>query len=177
MAEFRLETERLVLRAWRDDDRDHFWAMTRDSEMMRHLQPLTREQSDGAIDRQIAHQSEHGHCFWVVERKRDASAIGYCGVIPPRAPTFACELGWRFRSSVWGQGYACEAALATLDWVWTNLEAKSVVAVTNPVNSRSWGLMLRLGMARNPDEDFECPDVPANDPLRHCMVYRIERPA
>lgn len=171
-----IETERLRLRVWRNDDRDHFWEMTRDIEMMRHLFPLDREKSDAAVDRQLAAQAEHGYCNWVVERKADTRTIGYCGVIPPRAPAFEHELGWRFESACWGQGYAREAAQTVIDWVWANLDAQTVVAITNQANTRSWGLMLRLGMTRNPEEDFDHPDVDEGHPLRRCVLYRINRP-
>ena len=170
-----IETARLTLREWRDEDRDHFWEMTRDAEMMRYLFPLTREKSDAGIDRQLAHQAEHGHCFWVAECKQDSRAIGYCGIIPPRAPTFEYELGWRFESTCWGQGYAREAAQATIDWAWANLQAQTIVAVTNRVNSRSWGLMERLGMQHDSAEDFDHPDVEEGHPLRRCILYRIHR--
>lgn len=171
-----IETERLLLRVWREEDREHFWQMEQDAEMMRYLKKLTREESEAGIDRQIAHQAGHGHCFWAVERKSDGRAIGKCGLIPPRAPTFEYELGWRFESACWGQGYAREAAQATLAWAWANIATQTVVAVTNPENTRSWGLMERLGMTRNPAEDFDHPDVPEGDPLRRCVLYRINRP-
>jgi RimJ/RimL family protein N-acetyltransferase len=176
MGEFRLETERLVLREWREADRHHFWQMTSDAEMMRYLLPLTREASDAAIDRQLAWQAGHGHCMWVAERKSDGRAIGYCGILPPRAPMFEYELGWRLESAAWGQGFAREAAQATLAWTWANLDTTMVVAITHPENERSWGLMIRLGMTRNPAEDFDHPDVAEGDPLRHCVLYRISRP-
>jgi RimJ/RimL family protein N-acetyltransferase len=84
-------------------------------------------------------------------------------------------LGWRFESPAWGQGFAREAACATLDWAWSHLDAQTVVAITNPVNTQSWGLMLRLGMTRNPKEDFDYPDVLEGDPLRRCVLFRIPR--
>ena len=171
-----IETERLLLRVWREEDRDRFWGMEQDVEMMRFLKRLTREESKAKIDRQIAHQAEHGHCFWAVERKVDSWTIGKCGIIPPRAPTFEYELGWRFESACWGKGYAREAAQATLDWAWANIDTQTVVAVTNPINTRSWGLMRRLGMTHNAAEDFDDPDVPEGDPLRRHVLYRIKRP-
>ncbi|MEO6716136.1 MAG: GNAT family N-acetyltransferase [Novosphingobium sp.] len=171
-----IETERLLLRPWRAEDRDRSWEMEQDAEMMRYLFPLTREQSEAKIVRQIAHQAEYGYCFWAVERKRDSRLIGKCGIIPPRAPTFEHELGWRFESACWGQGYAREAAQATLEWAWANIDTQTVIAITNPVNTRSWGLMLRLGMTRNPDDDFDHADVAEGDPLRRCVLYRINRP-
>ena len=171
-----IETERLLLRVWREEDRDRSWEMQQDAEMMRFLKELSREESDAKIDRQIAHQAERGHCFWAVERKVDGQVIGKCGIIPPRAPSFEYELGWRFESACWGQGYALEAAQATLDWAWAHLDTQTVVAVTNPANTRSWGLMLRLGMTHYPTEDFDHPDVPEGDLLRRCVLYRINRP-
>ncbi len=187
MGEFRLETERLILREWRKEDRDHFWQMAAsDQEMMRYLFPLTREKSDEAIDRQISHQANHGHCFWVVEHKDARRAIGYCGIIPPRPPIHEYELGWRFESAYWGQGLAREAAQATLEWSWANLDTMTIIAVTNEVNRRSWGLMARLGMQRNHGEDFDHPDVADGrflSPLHHlsrqssAMTFAIFAPS
>jgi RimJ/RimL family protein N-acetyltransferase len=73
-------------------------------------------------------------------------------------------------------GSCREAAQASLEWAWANLDALTVVAVTNQVNTRSWGLMLRLGMTHNPGEDFDHPETSEDDPLRRCVLYRIDRP-
>jgi len=51
-----------------------------------------------------------------------------------------------------------------------------VMAITNLANTRSWGLMERLGMIRYPDEDFDYPDLAEDDPLRPHILYRIHRP-
>ncbi len=171
-----IETARLRLRPWREADREPSWAMAQDPDVMRYLLPLTREESDAAIDRMMAMQAEHGHCFWAVERKDNGRLIGFCGIIAPREPIFEYEIGWRFERDAWGQAYAREAAQASLDWAWANLATQTVVAITNPANERSWGLMLRLGMTSNPAEDFDHPDLTEGDPLRRCLLYRIARP-
>jgi RimJ/RimL family protein N-acetyltransferase len=176
VADFRLETERLVLRSWRDADREPFWAMAQDQAVMRYLPALDRAGSDNVIERMDAAQHAHGCCFWAIECKADARFVGFCGIMAPRPPLTEYEIGWRLASDSWGQGIAREAAQASLDWAWTNLAASSVVAITVPENTRSWGLMQRLGMTRDPAEDFDHPSLPAGDPLRHHVLYRIRRP-
>ena len=86
------------------------------------------------------------------------------------------EIGWRLTCETWGQGYAREAAAATLAWAWSNLDAPSIAAITVPANRRSWGLMERLGMRRVVDGDFDHPDLAEGDPLRRHLTYRIQRP-
>jgi RimJ/RimL family protein N-acetyltransferase len=76
-----------------------------------------------------------------------------------------------------GQGYACEAAQAALDWAWANLDVRRVVSFTVPANRPSWRLMERLGMARRPDLDFAHPRFPADHPLSGHITYAIERPS
>jgi RimJ/RimL family protein N-acetyltransferase len=171
-----IETPRLILRPWRDEDRDPFWAMAGDPRVMEFLPPLTRDGSDAAVDRMIALEAEHGYVFWALERKSEHDFIGFCGIMPPRSPIFEHEVGWRLAHHAWGQGYAREAAEASLNWAWANLSAPSITATTNPANRRSWGLMERLGMVRCPDEDFEHPDLAEGDPLRPHILYRIQRP-
>jgi RimJ/RimL family protein N-acetyltransferase len=171
-----IETPRLLLRAWRESDREPFWAMAQDAEAVRFLPPWTRAGSDAAIDRMMAMEAEHGHCFWVAERRADGRMVGSCGLLVPRAPTFELEIGWRFERAVWGHGYAREAGQASLEFAWGRLAARTVVGVVSPGNARSWGLMQRLGMTRDPGEDFDDPDLAEDDPLRRCQVYRIARP-
>lgn len=171
-----IETERLVLRPWREEDRDPFWAMAQDPEVMRYLPPNTRAEADAGVDRMIAMQREHGYCLWSLERKDDGRFIGFCGLAPPRPPLTETEIGWRLERAAWGQGLACEGAQAGLDFAWRKLEVPTVVAITTVENVRSRRLMERLGMTRHPGEDFEHPDLPEGDPLRPQVLYRIERP-
>lgn len=123
-----IETERLQLRPWRDADREPFWAMAQDPEVMRYLPAITRMECDGAIDRMKAVQAEHGYCFWALARKADSRFLGFCGLLPPRPPLSEIEIGWRLASDVWGQGYAREAAEAALSWAWLSLETPSIAA-------------------------------------------------
>lgn len=173
-------TERLVLRPWRDKDRTPFAAMSHDPEVMATLGPLmSREKSDSLVDHFMAHQVEHGHCFWAVERRDDGAFLGFCGLeADADVPILEGELeiGWRLRHDVWGQGYAREAAQASLAWGFANLDHPRILAITTPGNIRSWGLMERLGMRRLPDGDFDHPRLAERDPLRAHITYAIDRP-
>ena len=174
-----IETERLVLRAWREADIAPFHAMGQDAAVMRHLgPPPTLENARGAYDRMATCQEKHGFCFWVVERKADATFIGFCGLQPGYDFLIGeTEIGWRLRRDAWGQGYAREAAEASLNWGWRNTDVRAITAITVPANTASWRLMERLGMTRSAADDFDHPGVPDTSPLKRHILYRIDRPA
>jgi len=175
-----IATGRLVLRGWTDADRPIFHAHCSDPEVMRYLGGVqTRSQTDAALDRQRDHLERDGYCFWAVERADDGALLGFCGLKPgpPDTPLDgAVEIGWRLARAYWGQGYAREAAAASLAWGWANLPAERIGAITVPANAASWGLMERLGMRRAPEDDFDHPAVPIDSPLRRHVTYWAERP-
>jgi len=85
------------------------------------------------------------------------------------------DASWRLARPYWGQGYAFEAALAVIDDAFGRIGLDEIVAYTVPANRRSWGLMERLGMSRNPREDFDHPACPEGHPLRRHVLYRLSR--
>jgi RimJ/RimL family protein N-acetyltransferase len=114
-----------------------------------------------------------------MERREDGAFLGFCGIKPGPEGTpikGEIEIGWRLGHAFWGQGYAREAAQASLDWAWAHLDVPGVAAITTRTNMRSWGLMERLGMTRIPEDDFDHPLVPAESPLRPHITYRIAPP-
>jgi RimJ/RimL family protein N-acetyltransferase len=176
-----IETPRLLIRTWRPEDRDAFVALCGSPEVMTHLGgPQAPEDVDAAIGRIQDCQSRNGFCFWAVERKEDHAFLGFCGMKiadDPGTPIDGeVEIGWRLRADEWGQGYAREAAAACLQWAWANLEVDRIVAITVAGNSRSWGLMERLGLERRPDMDFDHPHFPPGHALRPHVTYVAERP-
>lgn len=174
------ETERLILRNWRDGDRADYIATCNSEAVTTHLNgPASLEDIDAALARIAASQSEHGFSFWAVERKVDGAFLGYCGLrICDDLKPFRgdVEIGWRLREDAWGQGYALEAAQAAFNWAWANLAAGRIVSFTIPANEPSWRLMERLGMSRRQDLDFTHPRFPADHPLSRHITYVIERP-
>ena len=178
VVEFRLATERLVLRSWRAEDRTPFGAICADPQVMATLGPvLDRTQSDALIDRVTAMEAAHGHTFWALERAEDAALIGWCGVIRGDAGPVAgkAEIGWRLARQAWGHGYASEAARAAADWLFANLDDPAAWAITHVGNQRSRAVMARLGMVRHPDLDFDHPKLAADDPLLRHVTYSLAR--
>lgn len=176
-----IETERLILRSWRDEDRAPFLAMCNSPEVMAYLGgPADAAEIDAGIGRIRACEEANGFCFWAMERRADQAFLGFCGlkiVLDPGLPIGGdIEIGWRLRRDAWGQGYAREAALASLHWAWDNLSVPRVIAMTVPANRRSWGLMERIGMVHRPELDFDHPSFPENHPLHRHIVYAAERP-
>ncbi len=115
-----LTTDRLLLRQWRDADREPFAALNADPVVMEHFPALaTREESDALIDRTDASIAEHGWGLWAVEMQETGQFIGFTGLSMPtfEAPFLpAVEIGWRLAKDAWGNGYATEAARAALDY-------------------------------------------------------------
>lgn len=181
MAEFAIELPSLILREWRDSDAAPFLAMGRDPEVMAFLGPLMEPADvDRIITRVRSYQAELGYCAWALEQRSDGAMVGFCGLIPGPAGTpleGKVEIAWRLARPHWGKGYARDAALAALGWAWANLDAPSIWAITVTANTRSWGLMERIGMTRHHDLDFDHPAVPDGDPLKRHITWSIDRPA
>ena len=170
------ETERLVLREWGEGDADRFYEVMNTPAVMRHLGGVQERSGwDAAVGRIFGYQRDYGHTFWLVERKPDGELLGFCGLKRVNAEGTELkgqfEVGWRLRESAWGQGYAKEAAIASLDLAFGRFAAPHVVALTIGPNSESQGLMLRLGMKRREDLDFLDPRLPPA--LNPTIVYRI----
>jgi RimJ/RimL family protein N-acetyltransferase len=178
MPEVRIETERLVLRDWREDDWPRFWAGTNTPAVMRWLGGVMGDDGMAATRARVEGcAAANGFCFWAVERKSDGEILGFCGLKRADAPgssvTGAIEIGWRLREDAWGQGYAKEAATAALDAAFSRFGADEVVALTVIANEGSWGLMKRLGMRRR--EELDYADTRFEPPIRDHILYSIDR--
>ena len=84
----------------------------------------------------------------------------------------AAEIGWRLARPAWGHGYASEGARAVLDMAFGPAALDEVVSMTATTNRRSQAVMIRLGMHRDPVEDFDHPRVPPGPVQRH-VLYRL----
>lgn len=174
MAYDELTTDRLLLRAWRPQDREPFAALNADPVVMEHFPaPLTREQSDAFVDRIEAHFAEHGYGLWVVEQ--DGEFAGFTGLLWSRGMPFAdsLEVGWRLAQPFWGRGIATEAATAVLAYALQR--EPSVVSFTALTNVRSWRVMERIGMHRA--GTFDHPKLPAGHRLERHVLYRVGQPS
>jgi RimJ/RimL family protein N-acetyltransferase len=178
-AEAGLRTSRLLLRRWRDDDRDPFAALNADAVVMEHFSaPLRGAESEAFVDRIERGFDERGWGLWAVEVPGTAPFIGFVGLNPVtfEAPfTPAVEVGWRLAREHWGHGYATEAARAALEFGFETLALDEIVSFTTQGNTRSRRVMERLGMRYDPADDFDHPNVQRADPLRLHVLYRLDR--
>jgi RimJ/RimL family protein N-acetyltransferase len=174
-----LRSERLILRPWRDGDLPAMARMNADPHVMEFMPAiLDRPASDAMVTRLQCHIEEQGFGFWAVEAPGVADFIGFVGLNRPgfAAPFMPCvEIGWRLLHEFWGLGYATEAAGAALRHGFTDIGLSEIVSFTAAVNQRSWRVMQRLGMRHYRAEDFDHPALPAGDPLRRHVLYRLGR--
>ena len=174
-----IRTERLVLRRWRDDDREPFAALNADPAVVEHLQgAMSRDASDAFIDRIEANWSERGWGLWAVEVPDVAPFVGYVGLWPADyvANRPMVEVGWRLAREHWGRGYATEAAREALRFGFEEVGLEEIVSFTVPQNLRSRRVMERIGLVREPAGDFDHPRV---DPVAYPhlvphVFYRLD---
>jgi RimJ/RimL family protein N-acetyltransferase len=179
-----LVTPRLILRPWREADLAPFAALNADPRVM-ELMPgrLDRAESDSMAARIAAHFDRHGFGLWAVEAPGAAPFIGFVGLSRPdfEAGFTPCvEVGWRLAVEHWGRGYATEAARAAIDFGFApaghaGAGLEEIVSFTVPQNRRSRAVMERLGMSRDPAEDFDHPGLPEGHRLRRHVLYRLAR--
>jgi ribosomal-protein-alanine N-acetyltransferase len=171
-----LRTRRLLLRRWRDADRDAFAELNADCEVMEHFpEPLPREESDALVDHIEVGFERHGFGFWAVELVATSEFIGFTGLAVAQFEahfTPAVEVGWRLKRSAWGHGYATEAARAAMTYGFDEVGVRQIVSFTPANNMRSRAVMQRLGMSYDPADDFDHPSLPLEHPLRRFVLYR-----
>ena len=173
-----IETERLILRAFRDDDREAFAAINADPRVGDWLGGVrTRVESDETIDRINAQIAARGYDFWAAARKADDKLIGMIGLrFHDESPPGPCiEMGWRLSPDAQGQGLATEGAAAALAWGFANIDTPEIIAFTARNNLRSQQVMTRIGMVRDPARDFLHPSLAEDHPLRPHVVFVARR--
>jgi ribosomal-protein-alanine N-acetyltransferase len=171
-------TERLHLRPWIPDDRALYAAMNDDPAVMTYeTGRLTRVESDARADEIDRIRSEFGGLgMYASDLRSTGETIGFTVVLAvtddlPCWP--ATQIGWRLVPSMWGNGYATEAARALARQAFADLGLAEIVAFSVASNRRSVAVMHRLGMVRLSAEDFVHPEFAASDPRRHHVLYQL----
>lgn len=169
-----LETERLTLRRWRSADVPLLAAMNADPIVMEFF-PTILDEAETAqqISRFEDGFEKNGYGWWAVQVTWARTLIGFCGLAPVDFEehfTPAVEIGWRLAREHWGNGYATEAARATLGFGFGELGLEEIVSFALPRNTRSTGVMKRLGMV--PDGEFDHPAMEDPEYRRH-VLYRM----
>ena len=177
-----LETPRLTLRRWQEAHRAPFAEMNADPIVMHYFEaPMTREQSDEAIDRYLAAFDREGFSFFATTMRGTGEFIGTIGLqtmrdAVPNLPQPGVEIGWRLTQSAQGKGLATEGARTIVDFAFNQLGLKEVVAITALLNQPSRRVMEKLGMTHRPELDFDHPRVPAGHQYQRHTLYSLCNP-
>ncbi len=177
-----LETPRLTLRRWQEADRAPFAEMNADPVVMQFFEaPMTREQSDEAIDRYLAAFDREGFSFFAATLRNSGDFIGTIGLqtmrdVVPNLPQPAVEIGWRLVQSAQGKGFATEGGQAVVDYAFNELRLPEVVAITAIPNQPSRHVMEKLGMTHCPELDFDHPRVSAGHQYQRHTLYSLRNP-
>jgi RimJ/RimL family protein N-acetyltransferase len=172
-------TDRLLLRRWRESDREPFARMNADPRVMEFFpRPLSLDESNQLVDRIEAHFEEHSFGPYAAELAEDHSFIGYIGLAVPEFSshfTPCVEIGWRLAAAQWGRGLATEGAREIVRHAFGELALNELVSFTVPGNLRSRRVMEKLGLTHNPADDFDHPGLPQGHPLRRHVLYRLRK--
>ncbi len=178
-----IETERLILRPWQEADREAYAVLMGDPQVRRfYPSVLTPAEADAQFDRHLEMQAQNRFHFRAATLRENGAFVGLIGiglvgeVIRNAIPTHPeVEIGWVFNADFWGKGLAPEGARACLDHAW-QLGLPEIVAFTAAINQPSQRVMVKIGMIRDPDADYEHPLVPKDHPIRAHVLYRIANP-
>ncbi len=174
-----LETKRLILRRWTQNDKIPFREINKDLRVMEfYPNTCTSIESDQIVDDAEKHFEKYGFGLLAVELKNNNKLIGFVGLqnVPFDSHfTPAVEIGWRVSYNQWGKEYATEAAKAIIEWGFSHLNLNEIVAMTVPQNNRSRRVMEKVGMLYDKEGDFENPRIPLGHQLRQHVLYRIRK--
>lgn len=164
-----LETERLILRMWRNEDFEAFAAMCADPEVMRYLggNTMTRLEAWRHMGFMVGHWMLRGYGHFAVEEKSSGRFIGRIGFLNPEGwPGF--EIGWTLARECWGRGYAIEGARRALEYGFVELDQPHVISIIHPDNRASISVAERLGEKLEGETELMGIRV---------QIYGIDRPA
>lgn len=164
-----IDTERLRLRPWRDDDLDAYAAISADPHVMRHLGhggALSRSDAWRQMAMFTGHWQLKGFGTWAVEEKDTGHFVGRIGLHEPEGWP-GVEVGWTLAREVWGRGYASEGGRAALEYAWDVLQVHRVISLIIPENTASIRVAERLGETF--EREWAINEIPVH-------IYGIDRP-
>ena len=173
-----IDTPRLKLRQWQQEDWPVFAKMNANPEVMKYYPRVLSTAESNAMAQKLAKLiSQRGWGFWAVEKRDEKKFIGFVGLNIPsyELPVTPCvEIGWRLGKEYWGCGYATEAAKASLALAFETLNLSEIYSFTSVANKKSQAVMQRLSMI-NTKQNFEHPIIPEKHPLREHVLFKIDK--
>jgi RimJ/RimL family protein N-acetyltransferase len=165
-----IETSRLLLRQWKNEDLAPYTRICADPEVMRYLSgPMTPKQSEEQLSQFVGHWEERGFGLWAVEEKSSGAFLGFVGLLYQEQwpeGRHKTEVGWRLDRSFWGRGLATEGARASLRYGFEELTLARIISIIHPKNIASRRVAQKLGMTSRGETNFKGNDV---------IWYAIER--
>ena len=144
-----LETERLTLRGFREDDLDEMAAISADPEVTKWVgddDGLSREDTWRRIAYWVGHWELRGCGQWALIERETGRLVGRAGLLQPEAWP-GLEVGWLVAREHWGRGFAPEAGRASADWARDELGAAHIISLIEDSNERSARVAEKLGMS------------------------------
>lgn len=171
-----IETPRLILRDWQEEDLGHFRELNSDEKVMQYFSKiLSKQETDAFYDAINKEFKDYNFGLYAVEAKENKDFIGFIGF---HRATFAAdftpciEIGWRLKKDAWGKGYATEGAKACLEYGFKKLNFKEVYSFTAKINKPSENVMKKIGMSYI--KDFNHPKVEPDSNLYRHVLYMIK---
>jgi len=172
-----IETKRLILREWQEEDLPAFIKMNSDNEVMEFFpKPLSEPETISFYNRIQERIRENGFGLYAAEMKSERKFIGFVGFNIPRFTSFftpCVEIGWRIDKKYWGRGLAPEAACECLKYGFSSFGFEKICSFTAFINKKSIRVMEKIGMGRL--GEFEHPDIEDGHILKRHVVYQITK--
>ncbi len=171
-----IETSRLIIRSWKEEDLKEFGRLNSDEAVMRYFPKTLSEGETDAFYEAIQEEFKtHNYGLYAVEVKENREFIGFIGF---HEATFdmdftpCIEIGWRLKKEAWGHGYATEGAKACIKYGFEQLGFREIFSFTAEINKPSENVMKKLGMSYI--KEFNHPRVEDKSPLYKHVLYSIK---
>jgi RimJ/RimL family protein N-acetyltransferase len=143
-----IQTARLVLRPWSPDDAEAWFRILQEDGVLRYFPdptPPARKKADAYIAHHLAHWKEHGYGHWAVAMPEDNRVIGWTGLeyLPELSET---EVAYLLSRTVWGHGFASEAAQAALEYGFEAAGLEAIIGLVHRDNIASISVLEKCGL-------------------------------
>jgi len=173
-----IETPRLILRNWTDQDYDALLAICSDPKVMEYFPAtLTAAETKGFLSRLQKSYTEKGYTYFAAEHRESGDVVGFIGLADQKykSPfTPATDIGWRLLPKYWGKGLATEGAKACLKFAFETAALKEIIAVATVSNLPSIRVMEKIGLKEW--GYFDHPALMDHKTLKNCVVYGTRNP-
>jgi RimJ/RimL family protein N-acetyltransferase len=171
-----LESERVLLREWRESDVEPWVALNLDAENLKFFPRVySAEESLASYMRIRDLLNENSFGLWAAQEKSSGEFMGFVGLMHHNIPGISfmpCyEIGWRLDKKYWGKGYATEAAKVVLAFGLKDLQLEKIYSFTAKGNIPSINVMKKIGLQERPELAFEHPRIPDESPVKSHVVY------